>query len=228
VTPSRSWTRLALAAAAALIVVPAAAGHGGPAPKGFVAKVERVRPPVPGLQVTILGGDERMRMINRSGRTIILEGYDGEPYLRLGPDGLYVNNRSPAVWLNADRLGATPVPASADPAAPPDWLKIRSEQVVEWHDHRAQWMSTVPPPSVLRSPDERHFVFDWTVPGTVDGKPLTISGTLDYVPAGAAEGSSFPWSIVALVGTAVVALLVVGLLLIARRRLEEEEELEPA
>ncbi len=227
-TTSKSWIWLAATAAAALVVVPVAAGHGGPAPKGFVANVEQVRPQVAGLEVTILGGDERMRMINRSGRTIVLEGYDGEPYLRLGPDGLYVNNRSPAVWLNADRLGATPVPPSADPTAPPDWLKIRSEQVVEWHEHRAQWMSTVPPPSVLRSPDERHFVFDWTVPGTVDGSPLTISGTLEYVPAGAAAGSSFPWSIVALVWTAVVALVVVGLLLIARRRLDEEEELEPA
>lgn len=215
-----------MAVAAALVAVPAAAGHGGPAPKGFVAKVERVQPPVPGLEVTILGGDERMRMINRSERTITLEGYDGEPYLRLGPDGLYVNNRSPAVWLNADRLGATPVPPSADPAASPDWLKIRSEQVVEWHEHRAQWMSTVPPPSVLRSPDERHLVFDWTVPGTVDGSPLTISGRLEYVPAGTAAGSSFPWSIVALVGTAVVALVVIGLLLIARRRLDEEEQEE--
>jgi hypothetical protein len=87
----------------------------------------------------------------------------------------------------------------------------------------------VPPPSVLRNPDERHFVFDWTVPGTVDGKPLTISGTLEYVPAGAAAGSSFPWSIAALVGTAVIALVVIGLLLLARRRLDEEdEELEPA
>ncbi len=223
-TSSRSRTGLAGAACAVLVAVPAAAAHGGPAPKGFVAKVEQVRPPVPGLQVTILGGDERMRMVNRSGRTIVLEGYDGEPYLRLGPDGLYVNNKSPAVWLNADRLGATPVPASADPAAPPDWLKIRSEQVVEWHEHRAQWMSTVPPPTVLRSPGERHFVFDWTVPGMVDGTPLTIAGSLEYVPAGATAGSSFPWSIVALVGTAVIALVVIGLLVIARRRLEEEEE----
>ena len=68
------------------------------------------------------------------------------------------------------------------------------------------------------------------MPGTVDGAPLTISGTLEYVPAGAAAGSGFPWSIVALVGTAVIALVVIGLLLIARRRLEEEEqeELEPA
>ena len=220
--------RFVLLTVLALAIAPAALGHGGVAPKGFVAKIERVEPPVPGLRVTILGGDERIRLVNRSGRTVVIEGYDGEPYLRLGPDGLYVNNQSPALWLNADRLGATPVPPNVDPAEPPEWQKIRTEQFVEYHEHRAQWMSVVLPPRVLRNPDQRHFVFDWTVPGTVDGKGLAISGTLEYMPAGA-TGSTFPWGIVALVGTAVVAALVFGLLPVARRHLDEDEqELEAA
>ena len=203
---------------------PEAYSHGGTAPKGFVTTVEAVRPAVPGLAVTIIGGDERMRMVNRSGKTVIVHGYDGEPYLRLGPDALYVNNRSPAVWLNADRLGTTPVPPTVDPRAPPEWQRIRTDQTVEWHEHRAQWMSSVLPPRVLRNPDERHFVFDWVVPGTIDGAPLAISGKLEYVPAGTASGSSFPVGVVVLVVTGVVVLLVIGLLLVARRRLDEEEE----
>ena len=221
-------TRVWLVVAAALAAVPGALAHGGQAPKGFVATVEEVRPPVEGLQVTIIGGDERMRLVNRSGRTVVIEGYDGEPYLRLGPDGLYVNNHSPAVWLNAERLGRTPVPPSADPTEPPEWVRVRTEQVVEWHEHRAQWMSTVLPPRVIRNPDDRHFVFDWEVPGTVDGRPLTISGTLEYVPAGAGTGSSFPSTIVAIASAAAAAVIVIGLLLLARRRFDDEEELRPA
>ena len=30
--------------------------------------------------------------------------------------------------------------------------------------------------------DEPHHVFDWTVPARLDGKPLTIAGTLEYEP----------------------------------------------
>jgi hypothetical protein len=224
--PGMHWPKRTafLVSVVAAVAAPAATPHGGVAPKGFVTTVDAVRPAVPGLQVTIIGGDERMRMVNRSGQTVIIHGYDGEPYLRLGPDALYVNNRSPAVWLNADRLGATPVPPTVDPRAAPEWQRIRTDQTVEWHEHRAQWMSSVLPPRVLRNPDERHFVFDWVVPGSVDGAPLAISGKLEYVPAGAGSGSSFPVGPVVLVVTAVVALLVIGLLLVARRRLDEEEE----
>ncbi|MDQ4030634.1 MAG: hypothetical protein M3168_06290, partial [Actinomycetota bacterium] len=169
-----------LAALVALVAVSGALAHGGPAPKGFLSKITRIQPTVPGLRVTILGGDERMRLVNDSGRTIVIRGYDDEPYVRFGPDGVYVNDRSPAAWLNVDRFGETPVPPGADPAAAPLWRKVAEEQRFEWHEHRAQWMSPILPPRVLRSPDERHFVFDWTVPGTVDGRPLTIAGTLEY------------------------------------------------
>jgi hypothetical protein len=33
---------------------------------------------------------------------------------------------------------------------------------------------------VQRNPDARHHILDWRVPGTVDGKPFTVYGTLDW------------------------------------------------
>ena len=50
-------------------------------------------------------------------------GYQDEPYLRVGPDGVFENRRSPAVYLNANRRGSTAVPRSADPDAEPDWTQ---------------------------------------------------------------------------------------------------------
>ena len=43
-------------------------------------------------------------------------------------------------------------------------------------------MSKTLPPKVQAAKDEPHHVFDWTVPAALEGKPLTISGTLDYEP----------------------------------------------
>ena len=43
-------------------------------------------------------------------------------------------------------------------------------------------MSTIDPPKVRAAPDEPHHVYDWKVPGTVGGEPLTIAGRLDYAP----------------------------------------------
>ena len=207
-----------------MFAAPAAPGHGGAVgPKGFVSTVTGLRPPVPGLKVTILGGDERMRVENRSGKTVVIEGYDGEPYLRFGPDGTYVNLRSPATTLNEDRFGTTPVPPDADPAAPPDWLLYDRRQAFEWHEHRAQWMNRKLPPSIRISPGEPRFMFEWAVPGTVDGRPLTIAGTLDYSPV-TPVGSSFPWAAVAGAATVGIGVFAAGLLIAARNRDRREDE----
>jgi hypothetical protein len=105
----------------ALVLVPSAGAH--PAKgytRGFQSKVVAIRPAVPGLSVRVLGGDDRMRLENRSGIEIVL-GYDGEPYLRIGSNGVFRNLRSPAAYLNRDRFARVSVPLSADPEAPPRW-----------------------------------------------------------------------------------------------------------
>ena len=54
---------------------------------------------------------------------VVILGYSGEPYLRVGAAGAFENVRSPAVYLNATRNGGIP-PSSADPSAPPEWRRI--------------------------------------------------------------------------------------------------------
>jgi hypothetical protein len=41
-------------------------------------------------------------------------------------------------------------------------------------------MSKTLPPKVEAAKDAPHHVFDWIVPARLDGRPLTISDTLDY------------------------------------------------
>ena len=43
-------------------------------------------------------------------------------------------------------------------------------------------MSRTLPPKVQAAKDQAHHVFDWAVPGRLDGERLTIAGSLDYQP----------------------------------------------
>jgi hypothetical protein len=145
--------------------------------------VTAVAPKLDGLRVQVLQGDDRLDVRNDSGREVVIEGYEGEPYLRFGAaGGVFRNANSPATYLNEERYGTVDVPASASKTAPPRWEKIARGRSYDWHDHRIHWMSTIDPPKVRQAKDKPHHVFDWKVPGTVGGRPLAITGSLDYQP----------------------------------------------
>jgi hypothetical protein len=173
----------ALVLAGALGFAPDAGAHGeaGRA-TGFTSAIERVTPPVDGLELRVLDSDDRLYLENRTGAEVIVLGYDEEPYLRFAEGAVYRNVRSPAVYLNADRYALGAVPESANPDAAPVWRRVRAGSHHEWHDHRIQWMSTIPPDAVRADPDRAQHVFDWHVPITVDGRAVTIAGSLDYAP----------------------------------------------
>jgi hypothetical protein len=195
----------------ALTLAPAAAGHGGS--KGFKSTITAVRPPVAGVVIGVKGGDDRLRLENRGGGTVVVRGYGGEPYLRFGPDGVYENENSPAPYLNKDRFARVDVPKTASAKAKPSWRKVSDEASFEWHDHRIHWMSPIPPRQIRDAPDDKHHVFDWEVPGTGNGKAFLIRGTLDYSPP-ADEG--VPVAFIAVLA-AVLAATLAGLYLLRRR-----------
>jgi hypothetical protein len=110
-----------VAALAAVVMCPAAAAHGGGGARGFTSTVTSIQPAMPGIDVSILDSDDRVALRNRTGETIVVPGYDGEPYLRFTPDAVYRNERSPATYLNDERYGTVDVPARADAKAAPEW-----------------------------------------------------------------------------------------------------------
>src|SRR5688572_17371795 len=89
--------------AAWLLLAPAAASHGPAGGQGYVSTVAGLEPNVLGVQVAVLGGDDRLRLANYSGKTIVVLGYDGEPFLRFAEDGVFENVRSPATYLSRER-----------------------------------------------------------------------------------------------------------------------------
>jgi hypothetical protein len=193
-----------------------AAPSGAPAHAGnpnFESALRGLSRPVDGLSAQIIGYDDRIQVVNRSGQEVTIMGYEGEPYARLLPDGtVETNANSPATYLNEDRFAAVEVPARADPGAPPEWREVSGDGTFTWHDHRIHWMAKSTPPQVTDE-DERSKVFDYRVPVEVGGEPDAIAGTLYWV--GPADTSKTPFLIA---GLAIVVLGGTGVLVLRRRR----------
>jgi hypothetical protein len=176
--------RAAIVLALTALVLPGNAfAHGGKKfQKGFVSTVSAVLPNVLGLSANVTGGDARLRVSNYSGKTVLILGYEREPYLRFDRHGVWANTRSPAVYLNRFRRSRGLHPGLADPTARPRWRKVADGASFEWFDHRIHWNRATLPRSVQHHPDRVQRVFDWRVPGRVAGKPFAITGLLGYAP----------------------------------------------
>lgn len=195
--------------AAMLPVTPAAAHQvGGMGATNFRTTLISVEPAVAGVSLRVIENGSRLELRNDTDVVVVIGGYDGEPYARVGPEGVEVNDNSPATFLNRGRFVTTAVPATADGRGPPEWRQVSDEPVWRWHDHRVHWASTSLPPAVEAAPDVPHRIRDWTVPLWYGEAVVTATGTLDWVPG----PSPWPWfALVALLVLSVVALTLLRL-----------------
>lgn len=200
----------------AVFAVPAFAHQGDP---NYRSNVDPMPPALEGVEVSVLNFDDSLKLVNRSGKTIVIEGYDGEPYVRLNADGtVEVNVNSPAYFLNDDRYANVDLPDNADSNAEPEWQEVDGTGQYAWHDHRAHWMGEGLPPQVT---DENQVtkVFDYAIPVEVDGEKTEITGTLTWVGS---DDGGFP--VAAIVGLVVIVAAGVVVMLIARRRRGDDDE----
>lgn len=137
---------------------------------------------VPQVSWRVLANDALLQVRNDSSDELTVPGYQNEPFLRIGPDGVLENRNAPSYYLSSDRFAETPVPESATADAKPNWVKVSVEPVYQWHDHRIHWMSPTLPPQVKADATAPVKVNDWLVPFEVDGRRLAVSGTLRWVP----------------------------------------------
>jgi hypothetical protein len=205
-----------VAAMAVLASAQAASAH--EPGEDFLSTVNSVRPTIAGLTIHVAERDEALRLANKTGKTIEVRGYEGEPYLRLLPNGVVeINDNSPTRYLNEDRYAQTGVPKSATPKAPPDWRTLSKTGVVEWHDHRIHWMTAEKPPKV-RNAELKTKVFDWTVPILVGSEKVTVAGSLFWDPLEDENASGGSSPVLPIVGGIVGALLIAGVVFFFIRR----------
>jgi hypothetical protein len=181
-----------------------------------------IQPPEPGLKVQVLNYDDRLQLINQTGRAVEVRGYGGEPYARLLPDGtVELNKRSPSYYLNEDRYGNITVPPEAKNDAPPEWQVLDKTGRFEWHDHRIHFMSKSLPNQVTDK-KKRTKIFDWKVPIVVGGKPARIKGDLYWVPT---AGGGLPRG--ALLALAVIVFSGIFYVEVVRRRRRRQQRAGP-
>jgi hypothetical protein len=161
-------TVVVLALAAVAFTASPAAAHdlGGRQPTDIRSRVVAIRPDVPRVTVRVVDLGGRIELRNDSSVDVVVIGYDGEPYLRIGPEGTFVNERSPALFLNKTADPQTRVPAGFDADAPPEWRRVSATPEARWHDHRAH---------ATRATLEAGPV-QWQIDMTVDGKPVFVEG----------------------------------------------------
>lgn len=185
---------------------PAAAhGVGGVEPSNYRTRVTSIDPSVAGVVVRPVDLGTRLELTNRGATDVVVLGYDGEPYLRVGPRGVFENTRSPATYLNRTLRvdeASEPVPATADPDAPPRWRRVDGGRTARWHDHRAHWMGRADPPVVQRDPDREHLIQRFEVELRQGSTAIGVRGDVRWVPG----HSPWPW----VVGAIVLAGLVVA------------------
>ncbi len=165
-----------------LALVPTvASAHQGNA--DYRSEISSIRPAsvADGLSVEVVNFDDHVRLVNDTGKDVVVKGYDGEPLARISADGtVEVNLNSPAYYLNEDRFADVETPSRADAGAAPDWKVIGDNGTYEWHDHRSHYMGEGVPPQVGDESKETT-VFDYVIPIEVGGKPAKVSGTLTWV-----------------------------------------------
>ena len=186
--------------------------HGGD-PK-FDSEVTSITPVPYGLTASVPGAGSHLQIGNRTGSTVVIKGYEGEPYARILANGtVQVNTKSPAWYLNRDAMGNVDVPKEATAKAKPVWQTQDSTGSWQWHDHRIHWMGMGVPRQVSDT-SKRTLVLPWSVPLLVGGKPVTVNGKLWWVgqPSEFPKAAIFAFVFVGLLSVAI------GFALIRRRR----------
>jgi hypothetical protein len=174
--------------AAILVAAPAPARADPATPTNYLSEVTSFDPPTGSVHAEIRGGDAFLHVEIEPGTEVVVLGYEGEPYLRIDPEGLVWN------YLNDDRFAQINVPPSADAGATPAWTQVGDGGQYGWHDHRTHWMPPDPPIGVDQ--ETVTHIQDWTVVLAIRFEPsasvLMIVGGLSALIVGSAQTLASP------------------------------------
>ena len=203
----------ALVAGGLLAGAPPAHAHAvtGVKATNYKSEIAGIAGPAGPVDVRLLDLGRRIELVNRGRVDIVVLGYGGEAWLRVGPRGSFENEHSNSAYQERQRPGQVsgPPPSPADASGPPRWRRTGDDNTVVWRDRRTRFEGPTPD-QVQRAPNEGHpIVPRWTVDLRRAGTALAIEGRISYVP----PPSPVPW---ALVAAALFAATVLAVRMVAR------------
>ncbi len=175
------FAALSIVVLACLVAPGRAAAHSRAPTVALDYRLELSRATLPGVHAQVVDGDRALRVRVEPPHRLLVLGLLGEPLLRFGPGGVWVNRASPSA--DADRLTRRGS----------GWLRLTSKHALLWHDHR------LAPPAGLRSGAR----VDWSLPIVLDGRSTQLSGTFTRV----ARPPLWPWLVAGLAASAALAVL---------------------
>lgn len=160
---------------------PPASAHANPG--NYVTAITSVQPSVLGLDVSAESDGSFLTITNRTGRTLVVNGYEDEAFLKITAHGTWQNTRSPTARVNA---GDTERDSRSglDTLAAPVWKQIATTNTYRYHDHRIGWMGKGRPSVVVDDVNALHVIATWAIDLQIDRTKITINGTLTWVPTG--------------------------------------------
>jgi hypothetical protein len=188
--------RSAVAAVAVAAATPgvAYAHTGGPISTDFEARVGGLRPAVGGVGAHVLDGDLKLQLTVSGRHVVVVLGLLGEPFLRFSAAGVQANAASPTAWNSGVISSKNAVPVSHAPV----WRRVTGGHTFAWHEGRLR-----PEGIVSGGGATPRRVAVWTIPLTVDGRRVRLTGWEWY----AAGPSVRPWvvAVLGLIAAAVAA-----------------------
>jgi len=190
----------------------------------------------PEVQVTLLEGRlPGLLLVNTGGEPVTVIGREGEPFARIGPEGVEVNLNSATHvedQVAKGRIAASRASVALDPSAAPRWRRVSGQNSYAWLDTRASYPRERPPRAVAEG-RRRVLLQDWTVPMRTSTGPVEVKGTTSWVPfeqtlAARPEGDGGSPAWLAAGGGAALLAVAGAVTLRRRRKREPERELEHA
>lgn len=160
----------------------AAFGHGETTPV-IRTVVDGLSSPVPGVDVRIVPGlPTDVSLTNSTATEVAVIGALREPFLRIGPRGVYANANSPTWYASGNPDGiALNLPRSARAGAPPRWKRVSGRPVWAWFDRRVQPPGPQVPPQA-RNGRRTIRLTGWSLPLRYRGRSLSVQGHVEFRP----------------------------------------------
>jgi hypothetical protein len=132
----------------------------------------------PSVDVTIIPGVvPAVTVENRGQGPVTVMGAGGEPFLRIGSDGVFANATSPT-WMQSGRAPQTASPVSISNDHTVRWTKISPGSRYTWLEWRA------------RCSDDRHqrTPMRWEIPLLIRGKTIAVKGETTWITMATRSG----------------------------------------